>query len=121
MRWARSSAVCTFLIGLACATVASGDADGPDFWRVSGVASDSSLAVRASPDRTGRKLGSLPSNARGIRNLGCSGGASLDEWTAMSSDARAAARRSRWCRIRLGSLEGWVAGWFLREDSGPES
>ena len=27
--------------------------------------------------------------------------------------------KKRWCKVRFGDLEGWVAGRYLREDSTP--
>jgi uncharacterized protein YraI len=36
----------------------------------------------------------------------------------MSEIERERAARQRWCRIRYQGVEGWVAGWFLTEDTG---
>jgi uncharacterized protein YraI len=36
----------------------------------------------------------------------------------MSEGERTRAGRKRWCKIRYHGVEGWVAGWFLAEDSG---
>jgi uncharacterized protein YraI len=35
----------------------------------------------------------------------------------MSETERAAARDARWCRVRSDTLEGWVAGRYLVEDT----
>lgn len=96
---------------------AAAEADGPDFYRVVGVAPDSVLNIRVEPSVSSRKIGAIPAGADGIRNLGCRGGLSFDQWTTASPATREAARRSRWCRIAFDGIEGWVAGWFLAEGS----
>ena len=94
-------------------------ADGPDYYAVTGVAADDVLNIRAKPSPKGEKVGEIPHDGRGIRNLGCQGGPTFAEWEKMSEAQRKRARRQRWCRIRYEGVEGWVAGWFLTEDSGP--
>jgi uncharacterized protein YraI len=96
---------------------AAAEADGPDFNRVVGVAAESVLNIRAEPSARARKIGTIPAGADGIRNLGCRGGLSFEEWRTASPEAREAGRRARWCRIAFDGMEGWVAGWFLAEGS----
>ena len=50
---------------------ADGNAGGPDALRVTGVASNDVLYVHARPNLASQRIGSLPHNARGVRNLGC--------------------------------------------------
>ena len=95
---------------------ASGDADGPDHYRVAGVRPASTLNVREAPSVEAALLGSLSPTARCLVNLGCVGEPDLATWLDMSEAERAAARANRWCRIRSGTLEGWVAGRFVVED-----
>jgi hypothetical protein len=64
-------------------------------------------------------VGRIPPNGDGIRNLGCEGGLSFTEWQAASEADRAAAARSRWCRVSFDGIEGWSAGRFLAEGSAP--
>lgn len=95
---------------------ALGEADGPDHWRVEGVQSTSTLNVREAPSVEAALLGSVGPTARCLVNLGCVGGPDLATWLDMSEAEREAARADRWCRIRSGTLEGWVAGRYLVED-----
>ena len=70
-------------------------ADGPDFLRVVGVASDDVLWIRSGPSSRYRKVGSIPFDARGVRNRGC---------------------ERRWCRVEYRGMRGWSHGRYLRED-----
>jgi len=82
---------------------ADGEAGGPDYWKVAGVASNDALNIRANPDASAALVGSIANGAI-VRNLGC-----------RNSGA------ARWCRISLPTsveVDGWVNGRFLRE-SGP--
>lgn len=104
---------------------ASATADGPDFYRVTGVADDDVLNIRARPDSHAEKLGEIPPDGTCLRNLGCQGGLTFQEFTELSK-ARQAARlkenprwcskeNPRWCRIEYQGVTGWVAGRYLRE------
>lgn len=95
------------------------EADGPDFYSVQRVTAGKVLNIRAAPSAKSAAIGQVPHDGRGLRNLGCQGGPTLAEWERMSAAERDRAARKRWCRIRYRGVEGWVAGWFLAEDSGP--
>lgn len=92
-------------------------ADGPDYFAVKGVAANDVLNIRAEPSAGSARIGEIPPDARGIRNLGCQGGPTFAEWQAMTESERVRAAHDRWCRVRYGGVEGWVAGRFLTEDS----
>ena len=111
-------AICTALV--AGAGRAGAEADGPDFFRVRHVRAGSALNVRAEPAAGSERLGALPANADGIRNLGCQGGLSLAEWERASAEAREASRWRRWCRVEYRGLVGWAAGPFLGEGGPPD-
>ena len=100
---------------------ANATADGPDYFRVVGVASDDVLNIRAGPSASAAKIGVIPPGADGVHNLGCEGGLSIVEWEAATPAEREAGRRKRWCRIAYGGVQGWVAGRFLAEGSGPDA
>ncbi len=114
-RSALVSAAC--LVGLLC--LASGSvlatADGPDFYRVVDVGATSALNIRAKPGTDGAVVGRIPADADGIANFGCSGGLTLAEYEAASAAERAAARKTRWCKVGYDRTVGWAAGWFLAE------
>ena len=90
-------------------------ADGPDYFKVVGVASNDVLNIRAQPSAASAKIGSIPPDGDGIRNLGCSGGLTFEEWTSATEEEREQAKKARWCRIEYDGIEGWVAGRFLGE------
>ena len=96
------------------------EADGPDYYAVTGVAADDVLNIRAAPSARSEKLGEIPHDASGLKNLGCRGLPSFAEWQAMTEQQRQQSRKDYWCRVKYQELEGWVAGRYLREGSAPE-
>lgn len=117
----RSAWAIAVVLGLALLDVCSvATADGgPDYYAVTGVAKDGVLNIRAGPSAGSRKIGEIPRDARGLQNLGCTGGPSFAEWLKMSEAERKLAGRDRWCRVRYRGIVGWVAGRYLREDGNP--
>lgn len=95
------------------------EADGPDFFRVTGVSAGDVLNIRVAPGADTAKIGEIPYDGDGIRNLGCEGGLSFAEWQQASDAERAAAAALRWCRVGYGGIEGWAAGRYLAEGSAP--
>jgi heat shock protein HslJ len=100
-RWAQIYGV--FVVVLA--SLSSGPvfaiADGPDYYRVVDVTDGNVLNVRA--------------------NFECIGGLTLTEYEAATAAERAAARKTRWCRVGYDRTIGWVAGWFLAEGRSKDS
>ncbi len=72
-------------------------ADGPDNWRVKGVASNDTLSIRLQPNYKSKKVGKIPYNATCLKNLDC------------------IVNKSRWCKIEYKGTIGWVSGRFLSE------
>jgi hypothetical protein len=93
------------------------DADGPDFFRVTGVAEDDVLNMRAEPDPQAKKIGEIPPDGTCVRNLGCRGGLTFQEFTELSEKQKAQRLKEnpRWCKVEYRGVEGWVAGHYLRE------
>ena len=112
--------IASTILTIAMVGASLADADGPDFYRVTGVASDDVLNIRAKPNASSEKLGSIPHDADGIQNRGCEGGLSYAEWAEATEEERAASVRRRWCRVSFAGSEGWVAGRFLAEGSAPQ-
>ena len=112
-------AVSLLLVTASWAPAALADADGPDFYAVTGVAVEDTLTVRAGPSETAEKVGEIPHDARGLRSLGCQGMPTFAEWQAMTPEERADSGRNHWCRVSYRGAEGWVAARFLREDGSP--
>lgn len=95
------------------------DASGPDFFRVTGVASNDVLNIRAQPTARSAIIGIIPPNGNGIQNLGCQSGLTYGQWQSATPAEREAARKRVWCQIYYRGVNGWVAGWFLAEGSAP--
>lgn len=113
--------VWALLLMMAWCGAAFADADGPDFWSVYGVEASDVLNIREKPDWRSARVGSIPFEGRCIKNLGCVGGLTLEEYRSLSKEAKARIlkKRPRWCQIEYEGQTGWVAGRYLREDEAP--
>ena len=96
--------------GLAWAT-----ADGPDFWRVTGVAANDVLNMRARATWKSEKIGKIPPETDGVANYGCRGYLSYEEFERATPAEREAARKRVWCLVGYRDRIGWVAGRYLVE------
>jgi hypothetical protein len=105
--------VALFLFG----TLAHAEADGPDLWDVSNVASNDVLNMHVAPSANSKVVATIPHNARGLRNLGCNI-PSFSEWQKMTEVQRSAAGERKWCKVEYQGKQGWVAGRFLVESAG---
>lgn len=96
---------------------ASAEADGPDFFAVTAVQADDVLNIRGGPRAQAPKLGEIPADGVCIRNLGCQGGLTLQEFNELSEAQKAKRLREhpRWCKVEYRGVIGWVAGRYLRE------
>ena len=81
---------------------ADGMSGGPDNWRVIDVASNDVLWVHRRASLASPRIGSLPHNARGVRNFGC-------QWSNID--------KGTWCEIEYRGLRGFAAQRYLSEDS----
>ena len=72
-------------------------ADGPDLYRVAGVAVWDKLNMRAGPATSYRVVGRIPHDGRGIENLGGTVG--------------------RWHQVRYQGTVGWAHAGYLAEDA----
>lgn len=97
------------------------EADGPDYWQLRDVAKSDVLNIRSHPDHRAPKTGEIPHDARCIKNLGCRGGLTFNEFTTLSDAEKQLIlkRRPRWCRISYQGTTGWVAGRYLKEGDCP--
>ena len=105
-----------FLILLTGKTLA--EADGPDFYRTSNIAPGNTLNIHNSADTASTVTGIIPPDSACIRNLGCEGGLSLNEFTRLSKpeQAQRLQENPRWCKITYQGVTGWVSGRYLAED-----
>jgi uncharacterized protein YraI len=95
------------------------EADGPDYYRVRNVSGGDTLHIRAGPHPDASRLGEIPPDGECIRNLGCQGGLTYQEFTTLSKEQQAQRLKEhpRWCRIGYKNIVGWVAGRYLAESS----
>ena len=102
---------------------ANAEADGPDYWSVYGVAANDVLNLRAEANPHARKIAEIPPGAGCLKNLGCVGGLSLEEFTTLSKKEQAARKREhpRWCQVEYQGRTGWVAGRYLSEGNCDEA
>ncbi len=93
------------------------EADGPDYYAVRGVAQNDVLNIRAEPSPHAPKVGEIPPNGTCIRNLGCQGGLTFEEFATLSpaEKERRARENPRWCKVEYEGDTGWVAGRYLTE------
>ena len=107
-----------FLAGIAASSRAQTE-DPPSFWAVTGVAANDVLHLRDVPSADSKSLAQIPHNARGLKHLGCRRNQPpMEQWARMSPAARREAL-TQWCRVEYRGTEGWVAGRYLKRDSGP--
>jgi uncharacterized protein YraI len=102
---------------VALASAAHATADGPDHFAVRGVSAGHVLNIRAEPDAKAPRVGAIPATGTCIRNLGCRGGLTLNEFSTLTPEEQERRQREnpRWCRIEYRGTTGWVAGRYLRE------
>jgi hypothetical protein len=93
------------------------DADGPDYFKVKGVASNDVLNMRNEANPQAKKVGEIPPASNCVKNLGCKGGLTMREFTDLSKDEQAAIlkKRPRWCQVEYRGIMGWVSASYLIE------
>ena len=93
------------------------DADGPDYYKVTGVASNDVLNIRSKANPNAKKVGEIPAVANCVKNLGCKGGLTMSEFTVLSKKEQAAIlkKRPRWCQVEYQGIKGWVSARYLAE------
>jgi hypothetical protein len=107
------------LLGLTFGISAFATADGPDHYRVTGILAGRSLDLRGQANADAPDIGRIPADAKCLRNLGCQGGLSFDEFNHLSESEkqRRLATNPRWCKVEYQGATGWVEGRFLTEDA----
>jgi uncharacterized protein YraI len=112
--------IITFLLG-ACAQ-AWATADGPDYYRVSGVSAGSSLNMRAGPRADAAVIMRIPADAQCLKSRGCRGGLTFEEFSTLPKheQQRRMALNPRWCKVEYQGSVGWVAGRFVTEGACPD-
>lgn len=116
----KASQICSAALVLVAGT-ASAEADGPNHFRITGVAGNDVINLRAAPSSKATKVGAIPPQANCVVNLGCQGGLSFHEYSTLNHAQQKERLRQhpRWCRVEYRGLTGWVAGRFLTEGNCP--
>jgi len=89
------------------------DADGPNFFDTAEPDRDIAFVLRSAPDENAPTIARIPGNATGLRNLGCEGGLSFEEFQNASAAERTAAADQRWCRVSFVGRQGWIRSQYL--------
>lgn len=93
------------------------EASGPDYWSVTGVASDDILWMHTKPEHTSKRAGEIPHNGKCLDNIKCTGIISFAAYEKLSPAQRKQLNsQSKWCLIRYKGKEGWVNQKLLKED-----
>src|SRR6202008_4646021 len=92
--------LCTLTVLLSAPALARAqNAEGPDFWAVTGVKSNDALNMRMAPNADSEAIARIPYNARGLKNYGCPNDITFEQWKRMTKTQRDQAARSRWCQV----------------------
>lgn len=91
------------------------EASGPDFWDVTGVTADDVLNLHTEANAQSNIIAGIPYDAKGLKNLGCTGEPTFAEWQQMTQAERKHSAHARWCKVGYQTRLGWVAGRFLKE------
>jgi hypothetical protein len=94
-------------------------ADGPDYFQVTGVVANDRLLIRSAASPKAAVIGKIANGRQCVRNLGCEGGLSYQEYATLpeSDRTRHQAAKPRWCKIEHEGITGWVNARYLREGS----
>ena len=109
----------TLILLVIASGLALADADGPDYYKVKGVASNDVLNMRNKADPDSKKVGEIPPGADCVKNLGCKGGLTMSELTDLSKKEQSTIlkKRPRWCHVECNGIKGWVSAGYLAEGS----
>ena len=115
----RTASPLIFSILIMAASFVRAEADGPDYFRIQKVAANDLLHIRSAADPDAVKVGQIPPGADCVKNLGCKGGLTFEEFIRLSKREHAELSKERpgWCLIDYRGIRGWVAGRYLAEGS----
>jgi uncharacterized protein len=105
----------------ALTALAFAQADGPDYFRITGLKKEDRVNVRRGPDAEAKIVGKIPKDTDGLKNLGCKGGLSQKQWAKASEARKKLAAKERWCQVEHDGVKGWVSGRFLGEGTAPQA
>ncbi len=100
---------------LALSTAVTKAADGPDYWRVTGIAEGEELNMRRGPSVQFGISIKLPHDTDQLLNLGCHPEFGQEEWELLDKKERQLAKDMRWCRVMHQGQTGWIFSRYLKE------
>ncbi len=105
------------ILSLLSTVVVMAEADGPDFFKVTGVAENDTLNIHKEPHAKSKVIGEINFRGDCLKNLGCKSGLTFDESMNLSEKEKAKIRkeRPRWCKIAFDGAEGWVFARYITE------
>ncbi|WP_044007026.1 SH3 domain-containing protein [Jannaschia sp. CCS1] len=114
----RLCAKLALILALLTPLTAHATADGPDAWRVQGVASHDHLNVRVGPGVDYFVIDALPHNARQVQVVVCTPTTTREQYFALPHHLQQRLNSySTWCLVNWnGHQRGWVNRRFLTED-----
>ena len=109
----------TLILFLLSTTMVMAEADGPDFFKVTGVAQNDTLNIHKEPRTKSKVIGEISPRGHCLKNLGCKGGITLNESMNLSEKEKAeiSNKRPRWCKIAFDGVKGWVFARYVTESS----
>jgi len=109
----------TILTALLLLGTVQAEEGGPDYFKVTGVAAGDTLNIHTEPHVKSKVIGEIARETECLRNLGCKGGLTFQEFTSLSrsEQERIKKERPRWCKIAFDGVEGWVYARYLTEGS----
>ena len=92
---------------------------GPDYYKVTGVAPGDTLNIHIKPHVKSKVIGEIARETDCLKNLGCKGGLTFQEYTSLSKaeQEKIKKERPRWCKIAFDGVTGWVYARYLIEGS----
>jgi uncharacterized protein len=94
-------------------------AEGPDYFRITGLKKEDRVNVRRAPEKDAKIVGRIPKDTDGIKNLGCKSTLTPKQWAKASEAKKKTDERERWCQVSFEDVKGWVLGRFLAEGTAP--
>lgn len=109
-----------FLILQLFSSVAFSEADGPDYWAITGVNNGGYLNIRLGPSVQFSIIGKIPSDYKHLNNIACYPEFTINEWDQFNAHERKTALDMRWCKVKYKNIVGWVCAKFLTEWTPPD-
>ncbi len=95
------------------------EADGPDYWMVTGIPKGGHLNLRLGPSVMFSVIGTVPADFKHLVNKACYPEFTTNEWLRFNSYEKQLALEMRWCKVEYKGRLGWVYAKYLTEGLPP--